>query len=370
MDGAPDPAEVQRIAAIRDPVLRNLEITHCYWRLATAMARRTGAGANWCTFATWASKQAGSTIRGEDSTGLLRARLGASRQLLHPLQSFWRWWLRRGLLDPSSRLGRVVAEIHTPFDALERASDAVSRGNRKVFEEIGLEFARFLAATDVQAFLDSLAPGEPPNGQRYLKQAFLRYDRGENAGAQSLLTANLEIGLHEQTRLQPEIREALDAAHTTKQDLGRRVLDALFPRGTRTRKATPDAVTAGLLGWTASRLERFGAELARSEITRALMVLSMPGRVLWLGTHLADPYPDALQSLTDPDLTELLARFEPAAPSDDNCGAQDWSVLEQRMHYIVHLFRAWHVHPELADQPFTAAQLASIRSGVIPDGDL
>ena len=60
----PDPGEVRRITAIRDPVLRNLEITHCYWRLARAMAVRTGTGANWCTFATWASKQAGSTIRG------------------------------------------------------------------------------------------------------------------------------------------------------------------------------------------------------------------------------------------------------------------------------------------------------------------
>ena len=57
---------------MRDPVLRNLEITHCYWRLAQAVARRTGVGANWCTFATWASRQAGSTIRGEDAEELLR----------------------------------------------------------------------------------------------------------------------------------------------------------------------------------------------------------------------------------------------------------------------------------------------------------
>ena len=73
---APEPAEVRRIAAMHDAVLRNLEITHCYWRLAQAVARRTGAGANWCTFATWASKQAGSTIRGEDAEELLRIRLG------------------------------------------------------------------------------------------------------------------------------------------------------------------------------------------------------------------------------------------------------------------------------------------------------
>ena len=80
----PDPAEVRRIAALREPVLRNLEITQCYWRLADAVARRTGTGANWCTFATWASKQAGSTIRGEDAEALLRARLGRRADFLHP----------------------------------------------------------------------------------------------------------------------------------------------------------------------------------------------------------------------------------------------------------------------------------------------
>src|SRR3954468_5923227 len=210
---APDPAEVQRIAAMREPVLRNLEITHGYWRLATAMAHRTGSGANWCTFATWASKQAGSTIRGEDMEGLVRAHLGRGAGFLHPIQALWRRLLRRGLLDPSSRLGRAVAELHTPLDALERASAAVSRGNRKVFEEIGLEFARYLhecpadapvSAPEVQAFLDSLREGEPPDGQDYLRRAFQRYQRvaaeaGAKERAELLLTANLEIGFHEQT---------------------------------------------------------------------------------------------------------------------------------------------------------------------------
>ena len=341
----PDPAEVQRITAIRDPVLRNLEITRCYWELARAVAQRTGSGANWCTFATWASKQAGSTIRGEDAEALVRARLGRRADFLHPIRSLWRRLLRMGLLDPDSRLGRIVAELHTPLDALERASDAVARGNRKVFEEIGLEFARYLAqcppdapvdAPEVRAFLDSLGPEE-------LRRAFTRYQRAAvEPSAQSLLAANLEIGLHEQTRLQPEIREALDAA---------------FP-----------AQSAG--GWLAKRIEREGARLAREEITRSLMMLSLPGRVLWLGAHLADPYPAALETITDAELEALVTRFEPVPPAADDCGASDWSVLEQRMHYILHLFRAWHERPDLAGPPFTEAQLARLAAGAIPDGDL
>src|SRR5215211_2490719 len=130
----PDVAEVRRIVAIGDPVLRNLEITYCYSRLAAAVARRTGVGANWCTYATWASRQAGSTIRGEDAAALLRARLGQGADVLHPMASLWRWLLRRGLLNPASRLGRITAQLYTPFDALERASAAVARGNKKVFE--------------------------------------------------------------------------------------------------------------------------------------------------------------------------------------------------------------------------------------------
>jgi hypothetical protein len=62
---APTVQDVQRIAAIANPVLRNLEITHCYARLAASFAAH-GDGANWCTYATWASRQAGRTIRGED----------------------------------------------------------------------------------------------------------------------------------------------------------------------------------------------------------------------------------------------------------------------------------------------------------------
>src|SRR5918995_1866298 len=311
---APEPAEVRRIAAMHDAVLRNLEITHCYWRLAQAVASRTGVGAKWCTFATWASQQARGPIRGE------------------------------------------------------------------VFEEIGLEFARYVHdcppdAADIQPFLDSLAPGEPPDGQQFLRQAFQRYQRlsvepDADARAQLLLTANLEIGLHEQTRLQPEILEALDAAYAGQGDLGRRILDALLPHDTRARAATPDTAAAAVLGVTARRIERHGAEIARGVITRSLMVLSMPGRVLWLGAHLADPYPEALQAITNEDLEVLVTRFEPVAPAADDCGAHDWSVLRQRMHYILHLFRSWHEHPELASRPFTPSQLASISAGVIPDGDL
>lgn len=307
-------AEVEQIAAMEDPVIRNLRITECYSRLAAAM--EPGC-ANWCTFATWASRQAGRTIRGEDLLYRLQGELRRGPELLHPIRSFWRALLRLGLLRRKTWFGA----LHTPFDAFELASDAVARGNLKVFAEIGLVFARWLE--------DGVAPDGPP----LLRQAFARYER--RASAEQLILANLEIGLHEQTRLQPEIREAMDAALAPKRSV---------------------------LAWP---LQRKLTQLSRQVITESLMVLTLPGIVLWLGRNL-----EARGEVADPELRELMARYEPVPPALDDCGAEDWSVLDQRMHYLVHLFRAYHEEASLASAPFTPAQVERILAGALPDGDL
>jgi hypothetical protein len=375
--------EVRRIAAIASPVIRNLEVTYCYSRLAAALAARGGEGANWCTYATWASRQAGRTIRGEDLLEHLSRKLGEGRWLLHPIATLWRRFLRRGLFQRETRIGRLTAALHTPFDAFELASDAVARGNLKVFEEIGLEFARYLHASPPDApaesaafrrFLEGLRPGDPPEGQGYLRRAFSRYERRRlerdpKARAELTLLANLEIGLHEQTRLQPEIRESLDAAYATQEDLGRRTLDLVFPSATRWWPALRRPAAA-VVGIVAAGAQRSASRLAREVITESLMVLSLPGRVLALGTHLADGYPEALVEPADADLIELLARYEPVPPAPDDCGARDWSELPQRMHYIVHLFRVFQLSEQLAGPPFTPEQVASFRRGVVPDGEV
>jgi hypothetical protein len=375
--------DVRQIAAIANPVIRNLEITHCYSCLAAEFTERSGDGANWCTYATWASRQAGRTVRGEDLLEHLGNRITGRRWLLHPITTLWRRLLRRGLFQPETRIGRLTAELHTPFDAFERASAAVARGNLRVFEEIGLEFARYLhecppdtpaESPQVRRFLDGLRPGDPPEGQRYLRQAFthyerLRFERDPKARAELAVLANLEIGLHEQTRLQPEIREALDAAHATHQDLGRRALEALFPSAARWWPVVRGPAGAAI-GLVAAGFQRTASRVAREAITDSFMVLTLPTRVLALGRHLADAYPEVLDEPADAELTELLARFEPVAPAPDDCGARDWSDLHQRMHYIVHLFRAFHLSEQLSRPPFTPEQVASFSRGVVPDGEI
>jgi hypothetical protein len=377
---APGADDVRRITAIANPALRNLEITHCYSLLSAAFAARSGSGANWCTYATWASRQAGRTIRGEDLGDRLGRRLRHGSWLRHPIRTWWRRLLRLGLLDPESRIGRLTAELHTPFDAFEVAADAVARGNRKVFAEIGLEFARYLDgcppgnAARLERFLGRLQPGEPPEGQRLLRLAFSRYHRlhevpEEGTRMELAVLANLEIGLHEQTRLQPEIRAGLDAAYATKEDLGRRALTALFPSTVRwwPIAGRPAAAAVGVL---AVGLQRASSKLAREVITESFLTLSLPGRVLELGTHLPDEYPGPLHQPAEAELVAFLEQVEPAPPATDDCGARDWSELQQRMHYIAHLFRAFHQRDELGEPPFRAEQVAAFRRGVVPDGEL
>ena len=58
------------------------------------------------------------------------------------------------------------------------------------------------------------------------------------------------------------------------------------------------------------------------------------------------------------------------AATPDDCGARDWSDFHQRMHYIVHLFRAFHLSQQLSQPPFNQDQVTSIGRGVIPEGEL
>ena len=377
-DAAPVPttADVRRICAIPSPVIRNLEITNCYSRLAAAFSARSGGpAANWCSYATWASRQAGETIRGEDLLEDVQRLLPEGRWLVHPIQSLWRRLLRRGLLQPGTRIGRLTAVLHTPLDAVGRASEAVARGNLEVFSEIGLEFARRLEHDEpLDRFLRGLREGEPPDGQRLLRQAFAHYEQQRAATdpktrAELGVFASLEIGLHEQTRLQERIADALNSALVTQEELGLRALVAVFPSAADWWRVVRRPASAAV-GSLAAALQRASTRVAREVITASFMVLSLPDRVLALESNLSDPFPEVLREPGNEELVALVARFEPIPPAVDDCGAHDWSDLQQRMHYISHLFRAFHLDEALTSPPFTPEQVASFESGVVPDGDL
>ena len=176
--------------------------------------------------------------------------------------------------------------------------------------------------------------------------------------------------MHEQTRLQPEIREALDAAWTTEEELGCHLLPALFPRVARRGRwlARPATALLGLLRLAAT------AQAHRRQPDGHHPVLHGPlaarRRARARSQPRRDQCPEVLRAPENAELDQLLARYEQEPPAIDDYGARDWSELEQRMHYISHLFRCYHEHAELGDPPFTPEQVERFRAGVVPDGDL
>jgi hypothetical protein len=381
--------EIDRITATRDPVLRNLQITHCYHELSAALAERTGPFANWCTFATWASKQAGQTIRKEDLTRTLRNVLNTAPAPTQAAQGVAASAQDIGAKRDTEEIRELVWDAWRPWAAVDRASDAVGRGNKKVFEEIGREFARFFSIclrdmtfdTDkIARFCDALQPGDPPNGQRYLRQAFMQYyqsffESDAKTRAELLLLANIEIGFHEQTRLQPEIKEALDALLVDPRQFRRRLIKAIFPaRGWLVRlrlfftrllgRPTPfDAATNILIA--------IARQHTRAVITEHLMTIGLPrGGRLRLGSDLSGEFPASLKEITNLDLHALLERIDPTPDSLRETGAVDWADLPDRLHFIVDMFRCYQEWRDLFEPPFTPEQVAALTAGRLPGGQL
>ncbi len=346
-------AEVARIAAMQDPAARNRQITEAYWKLSGEVERRILGHANWCTFATWASQQAGVTIRHEDLTEVLRERLqnswkisGVDTKLIELLE--------QGNLD----LLQVVVDSVSDLAPLTRTSDAVGRGNRKVFEEIGLQFARWLtlfpdirSITDSQmgSFCQGLTAGPPPDGQDLLKQAFANYRAAARAtdpkeNAELMLLANLQIGFHEQTRLQPDIQAALDGALLEPGDLANLLMNVLAVKQGRVARALDKVwpFQESPLGKITMVLAHDVQQQVRMLITEQLMSLWLPpGVVVRLGRDLTRPFPEILQPLTNPDVLHLLAGFNAISDNEHGSGVEDWANLNERMRFIADLFRAY-----------------------------
>lgn len=371
---SPSPSEIDAIAAQAEPIVRNLHITLAYARVSQAFAAWCPGGANWCTFATWASKQAGCTIRKEDLARVVARRLHERLEQRPVLRE-----VRRAFGISGGHLVGIVGELSQGLPGIDRASDAVSRGNRKVFEEIGREFAGFLTAAaggDVAArtFIDRLRRGPAPDGQDLVRRSFTNYltarttsDPGERA--QLLLLANVQIGLHEQTRLQPEIREAMDAALLDLADTRQRILERLDQMAEASALGpVHTGVGRHLLNRVADEIAEELRLVARLVTTERLMTIGLPGGgALRLGSDVTGTFPEPLRRLTNPEIVALLADYDATPNSTLGSGAIEWSVLAQRLHFIADFFRAYQEDASLFQSPFDPMQLQSIEAGRVPE---
>lgn len=374
------PTSLERVAWIvgleRDPVRRNLLITQCYHDLSTALAERLGAGnANWCTFATWASRTAGRFIRDEEVPAAFREVLASSPHV------------DQGIERANRALGRVNADATIPKDIVldiarrivHEVGELITAGNLAVFSELGPVFARAIAALDedadgtaVRGVGASLTEGPSERGgQTRLRLALNGYAKARSEPdphrqAELMLLANARIGRHEQIRLQPFIAGSIDApvrlALLDPADEAARRL----PRGLRTvcrgalRLALREAVNTA---------ERHWEELT----TRELMTLELPGETLVLGRKLPAPngqplYPAVLDPVDDPETLDFLRRN--GADGSAVGGAVNWTELADRMRYIVDLFRSRQLDAALQGPPFTAEQSRQLDAGLPVGGKL
>jgi hypothetical protein len=105
------------------------------------------------------------------------------------------------------------------------------------------------------------------------------------------------------------------------------------------------------------------------------MELTLPDGTLRLGLDLPAPprstlFPPQLQIIHNPELLALLTQYHAATFTEHGSGARDWTVLTERMKYIIELFRSRQQDQRLFDPPFQPEHVASIKAGVMPGGAL
>jgi hypothetical protein len=347
---APTPNDVAETAAMRDLAARNIEVTRGYYLFSQRFRGFLGDEATWPTFAAWASAQAGRTIRKEDLLRALERRLGDSEPV------------RRLVEGPLRLASRFILRSVLDLNPFERSSQAVSRGNIKVYSEIGAVFAKLIqlldahgSQSDVEALCASLTPGPPPEGQDLLRRAIpaltqaIHTPQGKQR-SELILLSNAYIGLHEQTRLQPEIEASIDGSVWDAVEVKQRLADALLPHATPLRRAGRAVLRERLmpaLGPLISEVQR----LVREIVTERMMVLELPGEVLRLGQDLSGGFPPALSAPENEELKSVLQRTDPTPDSLQGSGAVNWADFRERIHFIVDLFRSRQFEARLFEWP-------------------
>ena len=383
----PSVEDVAGISNISDPVIRNLNITQGYYELSKAMSRYTSGNPNWCTFAVWASKQAGQTIRKEDLVRTFKNIFHSSAEITFVLNSFAQLTEVIKNLPEVKAIDEFFLKIINPDDPIELSASAVADGNKKVFSEIGGEFARFLSVfkdendfteENINQFCAAFKPGGPPDGQQMLKDAFNSYyearlQNDPKAKMELILYADLLIGYHEQTRLQPQIADALNAPITGLENMRTTILREIIPVfWRRIRYYISKLLKRKLpLDDAIDKLLELVKHEMREVITEFMMTLYVPdNEILKLGQDLKGGFPEELKTITNSKFKELLSKIDPTPDSVKESGAKDWGDLSDRIHFIADFFRSHFKHLQLYNSPFTDEQMKVLKEGKIPQGKL
>lgn len=369
-----DVDEVRAIASAGYPLwepvpvmqLRNRRITVAYNHLSRELAELIAGAdgrldANWCTFGAWTSRTVGDWIEQDAVPKPL--------QRLTQLPRFVANWL---VAVTQYLLGRENGYSYR----------ALAAGNRFVFLEIGQAVACFIRAfadvdrdkpdeddwtaywSEMRARLDEMAQldlswmltdcPEPDDLRLGLRQYYLAmFERDPARRAQLVLAGNMLIGAYEQRRVDGYVSASM----------------ALFP-GRSLRRLVRQR-TGTVTGW-----RRWPSRLYCRLMTRAL-VLDLPDeqlrvcKVLPLRDGDDRLYPSDLETITLPLAQALITRWDPSGGDPDRRRPiKDWTSLDDRMSYIVTMFRS-RQQCEALFRPdiFPPDEAAALLEGRLPGTD-
>ena len=238
-------------------------------------------------------------------------------------------------------------------------------------------------------------------GQGWLASAARHYYEAAftpdpKARAELVLLGNGEIGMHEQTRLDPYLAGSLDAsvADVVSNRWKTALLDRVVDDETRGRL---QARLTEILSDLAPTLAAAFQDVA----SRTMMSLQLPGQLVHMGHDLRAPigsplYPPVVEDLQNSALRDAFQKFnclDTGVPHTAGLAnrlreirdeieqdieglvafgtaASDWTKYPQRMRFILPLFRSRHQTMALLGKPFTDDQIGSIRQGLVPAGPL
>jgi len=360
--------EIDQILNQEDLVLRNLQITLGYYRIAQGLRNFIGGNdVNWFCFGCYASKTAGQALRHE----LLPKQL--KRAVLHMsgyknTNHFFDVVLQKVYKGDPSEEENLFAE------ALAEVSLSVSEGNYLIFSELAWPYSHFLEtfSEDLQpdwqkldSFLDTYLDPRPieDGGQAYLRQAFkaffsARFETDPKKKAEWVLLGNLMTGYHEQIRVQPLIDQGLAAPFDV-------FAEKLMPEDEEIDTLIEEA-------W--KRFLDYARLIVLRTFTDLWMAYALPGNQMRLGQDVALPktfdFPDELLTLENQTTLEIVRRFDKDLNKLSGSAADNWGNLNDRMTFLADFFRSHQRYAPLFAPPFSDEQMRSILANRVPEGPL
>jgi hypothetical protein len=375
MDRGTGSDHVRAVLAIEDRVLRNFWVTQTYADLSTGLRSSLGqTTANWCTFATWASRTVGRSLRGEELPGWLRARvvmsngvMGLTREVTAAVRT----------AHPEPWDHRILPEhvgdvLRSHFG--DCASD-LSDGNTEVFAEIAPVAAVFIeahrdetGAGAARRLVARACEGAPVyGGVNHLSQGFALWcdavaEVDETKKSQLVLAGSLHLGAHEQNHLQGAIAGSMDMGLDHSLELLKDRLDQCLACPPEVEKVVDDLLHP---------LAHATAEQWGDLMTELLGVIETPDGTLRLDQDVpplrGEPFaPADLHPIVVPELREALERFSRADSRGRGSRAPNWVDLTDRMNFISNLFVSRHHRRSLFDPPLDVEILGAIEADRSP----